>query len=213
MGGQKIVHPQPPPKRQGQIDLTKLPHPLHSYPGKIDLRPLRRRRRCDRQPKEVHRLLGTRRAIKQARDLFPARPLVFIKPRELAQRGDYPLARTALGAITLHQAPVLVLLAVLLPTIAPQKHATKPEPSCSRKARGWSPLQRQTPHNHPPRTESNPPSEPQKNLPDAATVELGLKKTVSHRHFTCGNPSKEFFSASASGASSEKNVQKVERAI
>jgi hypothetical protein len=43
VGGQKIVHPQPPPKRQSQIDHAKLPEPLHSHPGKIDLRPLRRR--------------------------------------------------------------------------------------------------------------------------------------------------------------------------
>ena len=79
---------------------------------------------------------AARRAIEQARDLFPASPLIFIKPRQLAQRGDHPLPWTALGANTLHQAPILVLLAILLPPIAPQKHGRSLNPPALAKQGG-----------------------------------------------------------------------------
>jgi len=129
-------------RRECQIDFLKVPDPFHPHSSQIDFSPtwgalvLGYRRALAKL-----QLPGGNSPLQQRADLLPPVALLFIEARQLAQSRHDPLPRAALGAITLHQIPILVMSTIDFAPIASQEHARNPLSQQPRSAMGSSPLQ------------------------------------------------------------------------
>jgi hypothetical protein len=117
---QQRVQLQAPPKRQRQIHLTEIAHPLDTHSLQIHLRPWRRR--SLRQRFSERSLHGTFGSFKHRGDLIPAPARAALRARLLAQRGHHLLPRSFGRAHGAHQSPVLVGLSIKRAAVAAQQH-------------------------------------------------------------------------------------------
>ena len=123
---QERVQPQPTPEGKGQIHFAKLAHPLHPHPAHIDLTPQWRRRLV---LIGWFKLPGRSAAFQQILQTVPACMHLLIQSRQLAQRGDGALTRTAGRAARLHQRPVFIGGVSDRATMAAQIHGRILRPS------------------------------------------------------------------------------------
>lgn len=144
------VQAEAPPQGEREVDLAEVAHPPDAQAAHVHLHPLRRVRRRSgghgfgglaslAEKIQLDLTLGPGLSVEEGGEVLPPVELSAVETWQLAEVGHQAMARAALGANRLHQAPVFVGLAVLRAAVALQEHVQ----SCLRRssgATGWSRL-------------------------------------------------------------------------